>query len=1827
MRKFYIILFSILFISTLAYSQTPVLYLKYNEANGTKTVLDQVSGANFSVAGLAERNGGLDGNALRTDGTSTYVSGSFNYNFGSSMTIETWVDMENYPADEERITDVNALHPTAIVCQFNSTQGWAIQVNAFGNWFFSTRINGTLYKCAPTTLFPLYQWVHVAAVVNGATGNMYLYVNGTQVAQTTIPTNGSITRTTNDPLIIGKSNIDYKPNSDQRLYNGFNGAIDETKIFNSALTQAQIQAEYNLFSSSLPDPMGANGIQVPSTRFANDLQRPIFHAMPPANWTNEPHGMVNYNGQIHMFYQRTPNAPVKSLMHWGHMTSSNAVNWTNTKDAIMPGWNAVDGVGIWSGDVVVNNGTAYAFYTSVNTIGAFNPGIALATSNDANFQTWTKLGGKIDKPSDVPDMRDPYIWSVGNKWYMIIGAALGGNGGLIYYSSTDLINWTRMPVPFSTVAFSTMDIGSTIWEMPVFQSLGNGKYALEVNPIGGSVSKYGSPNATRSVYWTGTFVNEQFVPDYNKPKNLDLIYGHLSPTVSTDANGVISAIGMIDERINTQFQNDLGWNNLFSLPRNWYIMNDGKTLGQRPSPNIDALQIPSSHQTFSNLSVNGTSPLSAAGKSTEVLINIDQNNTGTQYGINLRISADRSEITKIYYDTNTKQIYVDKTHSSSSTQNETGNLALLSGSYDEVAFGKPRKMQIYIDNSVIEVFINDAAVFSTRVYPLQANATGMELFSNGTTIFTSVDVWQMQQQNIVVPVPVTGVTLSATASISKATSTTLSPTFIPSNATNRNVSWTSSNTSVATVNSAGLITGVAQGTSTITVTTQDGGFKATCVVTVTPPVLATGISLNKTTLSMNTGSTANLSATVLPSNTSNPTVKWSSSNVSIASVDSTGLVTALAQGTANITATTSDGSNLTASCSVGIVNPLVYDFETTHDLTGWSTTGNAFTNAGVTNVATGWWGAFNQQGAWHFWGYNVAHNDSAMGTMQTTPFTLGGNGIITFLLAGGNDINNLYIAVCKASDNSILMKTTANNSEAYPTTPQQFDASAYLGQSLYIKLVDNTAAGFGHLNLDNLRIPISGTTTPVTGIALNTTSVSLASGNTSQLVATITPSNATNQNLTWSSSSASIATVSATGLVTAISQGNATITVTTQDGGKTAICIVAVTTSTVSVTSVSLNTTSVSIVQGATSQLIATINPSNATNKNTIWSSSNTAIASVSSAGLITAVAQGTATVTATTQDGNKTATCVVTVTPATISVVGLILNNSTVSINVGNTYQLITNITPTNATNQNVAWTSSNTSIATVNAVGLVTAVAAGTATITAITQDGGKNASCVVTVPSNNSFLVYDFETNHDLTGWTTTGSAFTNAGVTNTTSGWWGAFNQQGGWHFWGYNSGGDAPTGTMQTTNFILGGNGIIKFLLGGGNDINNLYIAVCRVSDNSVLMKMTASNNEAYTQQQFDASAYLGQSLYVKLVDNTSAGFGHLNLDNLIIPTGASIPVTGVSLNKSTSSITQGGTDQLTSTVLPNNASNPSVTWSSSNTSVATVSSTGLISAVSAGTATITVTSLDGAKTATCVVTVTPALFLVYDFETNHDLAGWTTTGTAFTNAGVTNTTSGWWGAFNQQGAWHFWGFNSGGDASTGTMQTRTFTLSGNGVINFLLGGGNDINNLYIAVCRASDNAVLMKMTANNNEAYTAQQFNASAYLGQDLYVKLVDNTSAGFGHLNIDNLIIPYSALKSSKVNSTLTPESSSQLSIQTYPNPSNGSSVQINISGFEQDTELKINLYSVDGQLRLSKGVVTDNLGNAEYRMETSGLQSQLYLLIVKSNNKIVKQKIVISE
>ena len=168
-------------------------------------------------------------------------------------------------------------------------------------------------------------------------------------------------------------------------------------------------------------------------------------------------------------------------------------------------------------------------------------------------------------------------------------------------------------------------------------------------------------------------------------------------------------------------------------------------------------------------------------------------------------------------------------------------------------------------------------------------------------------------------VPVDRVALSpSTLNLKEDETGTLTATVEPSNATNKNVTWESSNTSVATVDASGLVTAVSAGTATITVTTEDGDKTATCEVTVTAATVSvTGVTLNKTSTSLYVGDTETLTATVAPANATNKAVTWTSSNPSVAKVEN-GVVTALARGTAVITATAADGSGASASCTVTV---------------------------------------------------------------------------------------------------------------------------------------------------------------------------------------------------------------------------------------------------------------------------------------------------------------------------------------------------------------------------------------------------------------------------------------------------------------------------------------------------------------------------------------------------------------------------------------------------------------------------------------------------------------------------------------------------------------------------------------------------------------------------------------------------------------------------------------------------------------------------------------------------------------------------------------------
>ncbi|MCL1875884.1 MAG: Ig-like domain-containing protein [Synergistaceae bacterium] len=524
-----------------------------------------------------------------------------------------------------------------------------------------------------------------------------------------------------------------------------------------------------------------------------------------------------------------------------------------------------------------------------------------------------------------------------------------------------------------------------------------------------------------------------------------------------------------------------------------------------------------------------------------------------------------------------------------------------------------------------------------------------------------------------VNVPVAGVSLNKTTMQLGVTEVeALYPVITPSNASNKNVTWRSSNTAVAEVSSGGLVNARSVGNATITVTTVDGARTASCSVSVTQAgsiIHPTSVFLDKMTMTIPLGGNGILTPTIEPPNATNKEVQWLTSNPFTATVSGGVVYAGESPGTAIITVRTVDGG-YSKTCTVTVTAPVTKVTLNKHETT---------IGIGRDELLEATVEPYNATN------YNVSWSSS---NEAVATVTQGG------LIAG------------KSVGTAIITVRTIDGG--------------------YTDTCTVTVTGGA------VEPPVTGPEVAVTGVTLNKTNMALSVAGSEQLMTTITPPDASNKNLSWSSSNPSVATVS-DGLVTGVSAGTATITVRTEDGDKTAACSVTVSNVnvTVPVTAVTLNKTNMALSVAGSEQLTATITPPDASNKNLSWSSSNPSVATVSD-GVITGVSAGTTTITVRTEDGNRTATCSVTVTNAgsTVPVNGVSLNKTSMTLNIESSEQLTATITPPDASNKSLSWGNSNPSVARVSD-GLVIGVSTGTTTITVRTADGDKTAACLVTVP----------------------------------------------------------------------------------------------------------------------------------------------------------------------------------------------------------------------------------------------------------------------------------------------------------------------------------------------------------------------------------------------------------------------------------------------------------------------------------------------------------------
>ena len=490
---------------------------------------------------------------------------------------------------------------------------------------------------------------------------------------------------------------------------------------------------------------------------------------------------------------------------------------------------------------------------------------------------------------------------------------------------------------------------------------------------------------------------------------------------------------------------------------------------------------------------------------------------------------------------------------------------------------------------------------------------------------------------------------------------TIKATIEPEDADNQNITWTSDNPEVATVNEKGKVTGVKAGKAVITVITEDGEKTATCKVTVKDKEInVTEVKLNKTQTSILVGASETLVATVLPENATNQKVSWKSSDEAVATVDANGKVTGVKAGEATITVTTEDGG-MTATCkvyvntaTVAVTGVMLNKTETT-----------ILEGSSETLVATVLpENATNRNVSWK-------SSDEAVATVDANGKVTGvkaGEAVITVTTEDGKKtntckvtvksntvnvkgvvLNKTSISIPIGEDETLAAKVLPENATNQNVTwscknPEiaSVDANGKVtGIKAGMTIVTVTTEDGG--KTADCAVNVSERHISVMGVELNKTEFIFQVGDSETLVASIKPENASNKKVTWVSDKPEIATVDANGKVTGVKAGVATITVTTDDGGKTATCKVLVSPRVYKVT-----VTPATLTMGInkTYKLNANVEGPTGVLRKVFWTSSDETIATVDNNGNVTTKDKaGTVTITATSAaNSTKKGTCVITV-------------------------------------------------------------------------------------------------------------------------------------------------------------------------------------------------------------------------------------------------------------------------------------------------------------------------------------------------------------------------------------------------------------------------------------------------------------------------------------------------------------------------------------------------------------------------------------------------------
>jgi len=560
------------------------------------------------------------------------------------------------------------------------------------------------------------------------------------------------------PCVIGgwRVNNPPLPNFPKEIVNSifqrlFTGDIDHLAFWSRALTDDEVALlsgvesvklpaaksdwqkcidNYRLFhdASRAKDIKACEELGLAMRRFmARDPLRPIYHLTATLGWLADPVGAFYHDGKYHVFSFRNIFSELAccSLTHYA---SDDMVHW---KDMPVALWadSELDVHGVWlANNFIDDNGIPTTLYTAHGMKGKIGV-LARSYDNLVSFR---------DKQAVITDMihHDGHTWKDGQTWYTITtrqywGKREGNLGdAIIILTSPDLIHWTEGGELFSINKFDNPADDLQKWGFTEFPYL---------IPFG---SKHVLIIGTRPVrYWVGRFDKEKlvFIPDNPQSKLIDYLNPcHCCNPLTIDNKGPGGSprrvIYAMDYNVRGQ-ADSLIWNGVHMLPR--VLSFEGDRLLQEPVPELEILR--DSHYSQRDITIAaGMKGLikEISGDALEIIVEFKPGKA-KRFGLKVRMSDDGQTFTTIFYDVTSDNFGVENNILDPAPHKDLGR----GPAY--LAQGQPVKMRVFLDKSLLEVFVNGHSC--SGLFKTDPKFIGLDLFSEGgTAVVKSLDIWEMK---------------------------------------------------------------------------------------------------------------------------------------------------------------------------------------------------------------------------------------------------------------------------------------------------------------------------------------------------------------------------------------------------------------------------------------------------------------------------------------------------------------------------------------------------------------------------------------------------------------------------------------------------------------------------------------------------------------------------------------------------------------------------------------------------------------------------------------------------------------------------------------------------------------------------------------------------------------------------------------------------------------------------------------------------------------------------------------------------------------------------